>query len=150
MLKIIIAKFYPNEKCFNKEFLLGVLRGQKRLLPLGCYGGFSLPYYSKSKKLTKEHIFQKFSNDQILMSYLPDNVSLSGITREFLLSVLFYGNREKYLQLYEEYKSIQIQKSTTGNRKYTAIITEENKDLLRRYNPIDLYFIIYHIIFNIF
>ena len=137
-LFIIIAKYYPKEKSFNKEFLLGVLRGTKKLLPLGCFGGFNLPYYSKSKKLTKEYIFQKFLNDQNLLSYLPDNVNLTGITREFLLSVLFYGNREKYLQLYEEYKNIQIQKSTSGNRKFVAIITEETKELLKQYKPIDL------------
>ena len=37
-LFIIIAKYYPKEKSFNKEFLLGVLRGTKKLLPLGCFG----------------------------------------------------------------------------------------------------------------
>ena len=99
---------------------------------------FNLPYYSKSKKLTKEYIFQKFLNDQNLLSYLPDNVNLTGITREFLLSVLLYGSKEKYLQLYEEYKNIQIQKSTSGNRKFVAIITEETKELLKQYKPIDL------------
>lgn len=72
------------------------------------------------------------------MSYLPDNVRLTSLTREFLLSVLFYGNRDKYLDLYEEYKDIEIQKSTTGNKKYVAIVTDEMKDLLAQYNPIDL------------
>jgi len=69
---------------------------------------------------------------------LPDNVRLTSLTREFLLSVLFYGNRDKYLDLYEEYKDIEIQKSTTGNKKYVAIVTDEMKDLLAQYNPIDL------------
>lgn len=69
---------------------------------------------------------------------MPDNVRLTSLTREFLLSVLFYGNRDKYLDLYEEYKDIEIQKSTTGNKKYVAIVTDEMKDLLAQYNPIDL------------
>ena len=69
---------------------------------------------------------------------MPDNVRLTSLTREFLLSVLFYGNRDKYLDLYEEYKDIEIQKSTTGNKKYVANITDEMKDLLAQYNPIDL------------
>lgn len=118
--------------------MLGVLSGRKRLLPLGCFGGFSLPYYTKSKKLTKEYIFQKFTNDNNLLSYLPDNVSLANISREFLLSVLFYGNRDKYLDLYEEYKDIQIAKSTSGNRKFAAVVTNEMKELLKNYNPINL------------
>jgi len=88
--------------------------------------------------LTKEHIFSKFVNDNNLLSYLPDNAPLTSISREFLLSVLFYGDRDKYLDLYEEYKNIQIQKSTTGNRKFTAIITDEMRELLKNYNPVDL------------
>lgn len=135
---IYVAQYYPHEKCFGREFLLGVLRGRKKLLPLGCFGGFNLPYYTKNKKMTKEYIFQKFNNDPNLLSYLPDNVQLTSLTREFLLSVLFYGNRDKYLDLYEEYKDIQIQKSTTGNKKYVALVTDEMKDLLGQYNPIDL------------
>ena len=117
---------------------MGVLRGDKRLYTIGCFGGFNLPYYSRRKRLTKECIFRKFSNDPILLSYLPDNVPISSITREFLLSVLFYRNREKYLELYEEYKKIETQKSTCGNKKFTAIISEESKQLLKNYRPIDM------------
>ena len=131
IIAIYLAQYYPHEKCFGREFLLGVLRGRKKLLPLGCFGGFNLPYYTKNKKITKEHIFEKFNNDPNLLSYLPDNVRLTSLTREFLLSVLFYGNRDKY-------KDIEIQKSTTGNKKYVAIVTDEMKDLLAQYNPIDL------------
>lgn len=117
---------------------MGVLKGRKRLLPLGCLGGYNLPYYTKSKKLTKAYIFEKFIGDPILLSYLPDNIRLTSVKREFLLSVLFYGNRDKYLDLYEEYKETEIQKSTTGNKKYAAIVTDEMRDLLRDYSPIDL------------
>ena len=135
---ITIAKYYPDEKCFNREFLLGVLSGRKKLLPLGCFGGFNLPFYTKNKKLTKEYIFAKFQNDENLLAYLPDNIQLTSITREFLLSVLFYGDRNKYLELYEEYKNIQVQKSTTGNKRFKAIVTNEIIDSLKNYNPIDL------------
>lgn len=133
-----IAKYYQSEKCFNREFLLGVLSGLKRFLPLGYLGGYNLPYYTKSKKLTKAHIFEKFINTPNLLSYLPDNLRLTSITREFLLSVLFYGNRGKYLDLYEEYKETEIKKNNTGNKKYAAIVTDKIRDLMREYNPIDL------------
>ena len=72
------------------------------------------------------------------MAYLPDNIQLTSITREFLLSVLFYGDRNKYLELYEEYKNIQVQKSTTGNKRFKAIVTNEIIDSLKNYNLIDL------------
>ena len=103
-----LAQYYPPQKCFNREFLLGVLRGIKKLLPLGCFGGFKLPYYTKSKRLTKDNIYQKFIGDSELLAYLPDNAPLAYLSREFLLSALFYGNREKYLDLYQQYKEIEL------------------------------------------
>ena len=101
-------------------------------------GGFSFPYYSKSKRLTKEHIFKIFQENNNLLQYLPDHPDLRTIPREFLLSVLFYEDREKYLDLYEEYKEIQIQKSTTGNKKFIAKITTEQLGYLRNYQPVNL------------
>ena len=77
------------------------------------------------------------------MFYLPDNVSLASETRDFLLSVLFCGNRDKYLDHYQKYKDIEIQKSTTGDKKYAAIVNDEMVDLLKQYNSIDLSYIMY-------
>lgn len=81
-----------------------------------------------------------------MLSYLPDNMPLTNISRQFLLSVLFYGNRDKYLELYEEYKNIQVQKSTSSNRKFTAIITDEMRELLKNYDPVCLW--VNKILFN--
>ncbi len=52
-------------------------------------------------------------------------------------------NRDKYLDLKEEYKDIKIQKSTTGNKKNAAIGTDEMADFLKQYNPTDLSYIMY-------
>ena len=94
-------------------------------------GGFNFPYYSKEKKLKKEDIFKNLVGDQALLAYLPDNPDIRCKTREYLLSVLFFRNREKYLELYGKYKDIQIQKTTTGNKKYYAKIIKEMFGLLR-------------------
>ena len=53
---------------------------QKNFLPIACFGGFVLRYYSKSKSLTKESIFQKFNGDNELLAYLLDNTPLTSIT----------------------------------------------------------------------
>ena len=111
---------------------------KKKEFIIKIYFGFNVPYYTKNNKLTKENIFKKFIGDNELLSYLPDNSSPAYISREFLLSVLFYDNREKYLELYQQYKEIEIQKSTTGNKKFVAIITDEMKNLLQNYQPINL------------
>ena len=72
------------------------------------------------------------------MAYLPDEPDIRYLSREFLLSVLFFGAREKYLKLYEIYKDIQLQKSTTGNRKFFAKITPEMHGHLKNFNPVNL------------
>lgn len=115
-----------------------MLSGRKKLLPLGCFGGFNIPYFSKSKKLTKEDIYKKFIGDENLLSYLPDNPDVKSISRELLLSILFFANRDKYLSLYEEYKDLQIQRTTTGNKKYIAKITEEMLAHLRNFKPVNM------------
>ena len=64
------------------------MNGKKKLLPLGCAGGFNIPYYSKNKQLTKDDIFKEFVGDDNLLSYIPDEPDIKSISREFLLSVL--------------------------------------------------------------
>lgn len=118
--------------------MLLILSGKNQLLPLICFGGFNIPYFSKSKKLTKDDIFRKFIGDESLFIYLPDNPDMKSVKRELLLSILFFGNRSKYLSLYEEYKELQIQKTTTGNKKYYAKITEEMLSHLQNFKPINL------------
>lgn len=130
--------YFPDGPQFGREFVLLVLSGKKKLLPLGCFGGFNIPYFSKSKKLTKDDIFKKFIGDESLLIYLPDNPDMKSVTRELLLSILFYGNRNKYLSLYEEYKELQIQRTTTGNTKYYAKVTEEMFSHLQNFKPINL------------
>ena len=132
------ALYFPDGPQFGREFVLLVLSGKKKLLPLGCFGGFNIPYFSKSKKLTKDDIFKKFIGDESLLIYLPDNPDMKSITRELLLSILFYGSRNKYLSLYEEYKELQIQRTTTGNTKYYAKVTEEMLSHLQNFKPINL------------
>ena len=78
-------------------------------------GGFSIPYHSKNKRLVKEDIFKELENDQDLLCYLPDSPDIKSLSRELKLSILFYSNREKYLN-YEEYKKLQIQHFTIGNK----------------------------------
>ena len=94
--------------------------------------------------MTKEDIYKKFLGDENLLSYLPDNPDMKSISRELLLSILFFANREKYLALYEIYKDLQIQRTTTGNKKYIAKITEEMLVHLRNFKPVNMYVKIYN------
>ena len=78
-----------------------------QLLPLGSIGGYSLPYYTKENVLTKEKIFENFVGDGTLLQYLPDNVNLKTIPRDFLLCVIANVRRDKYAAMYTKYKGIK-------------------------------------------
>lgn len=47
--KIFIAQYFPKEKSFNKEFLLGVIRGQKNYYPQDVLVDLDYPIILKAK-----------------------------------------------------------------------------------------------------
>ena len=100
---------------------------------LGCIGGFNVPYYTREKLLTKEHIFSKFVNDEELLQYIPSDAKLSSLTRELLLSILSYIKKEKYLELYGIYKTIKLQRSTTGCKSYDIKIQTNFIEKIQEY-----------------
>ena len=69
------------------------------------------------------------------MSYIPDDIKINSLNR--LLSVLMTGNQSKYFDLYKQYKDILSQKEDKRLQKYMLPISEELKDKLRGYNPVD-------------
>ena len=71
------------------------------------------------------------------MSYIPDDIKINSLNRDFLLSVLMTGNQSKYFDLYKQYKDILSQKGEERLQKYMLPISEELKDKLRGYNPVD-------------
>ena len=81
----------------------------------GFFQGFNLPYYTKEKLLTKEHIFSQLKDDEELQKYMPTGVKLSFMARKILLSILAYIKKEKYLALYGIYKATNLQRFITGN-----------------------------------
>lgn len=85
-------------------------------------GGYNLPYFSKINLLTKQNLIEQFNNDEELGKYIPDNCRPSTITRSFILSLLFNVRREKYLSLYETYKKVKIEQSTTNGKVYEVNI----------------------------
>ena len=104
---------------------------------MGSVGGFSLPYFTKKKALRKADIIQKFQNDLNLLSYIPDDIKINSLNRDFLLSILMTGNQGKYFELYKQYKDILSEKDNKRLQKYMLHISDELKDKLRGYNPVD-------------
>ena len=96
-------------------------------------GGFNLPYYTKEKLLTKEHIFSQFKDDEELQKYIPTGVKISSLTRDLLLSILAYIKKEKYLLFYGIYKTTKLQRSTTGSKNYDIKIEQDFVDKIKEY-----------------
>ena len=109
--------YLPKLPGFDSKFFCLWLSGQKKvwyfyiifflLLALGSVGCLELPYFTK-KSFTKIDIIQKFQNDQHLLSYIPDDIKINSLNRDFLLSVLMTGNQGKYFELYKQYKEILV------------------------------------------
>ena len=74
-------------KGFDATFLLQVMRGEKKCLPVGFQTGFNLNYFRKGETLNKSYIINKISNNPKFNEYLPDNISLMSLSRDFLLTV---------------------------------------------------------------
>ena len=94
-------------------------------MKLGQIGGYELPYFSKSKMLTKDHIIQQFIGDEELLQYLPDFVNKATVTREFLLALLFNVTSEKYYYLYSIYKKQKANQSLCNGKIYEVSIKND-------------------------
>ena len=65
------------------------MKGEKKCLPVGFQTGFNLNYFRKGETLNKAYIINKINNNPKFKDYLPDNVSLMSLSRDFLLTVSF-------------------------------------------------------------
>lgn len=77
-------------KGFDSTFLLMVMKGQKKCLPIGFQTGFHLNYFRKGETLNKEYIINKIRLNQNFYQYIPDGVSPMSLTRDFLLTVRYF------------------------------------------------------------
>ena len=100
---------------------------------------FLFALFHEKRALRKADIIKKFQNDLNLMSYIPDDIKINSLNRDFLISVLMTGNQGKYFDLYKQYKDILSQKDDKRLQKYMLPISEELKNKLRGYNPVDTY-----------
>ena len=86
---------------------------------------YELPFFSKSKMLTKDHIIQQFIGDTELLQYLPDVLNRATVTRDFLLALLFNIKREKYYYLYNIYKKQKANQSVCNGKIYEVDIKND-------------------------
>lgn len=103
------------------------------MLKLGEVGGYDLPYFSKEKYLTKDHIISQFTGDQELLQYLPDKVNKSTVSRSFLLALLFNIRKEKYLKLYNIYKEQKANRAFGNGKVYNIEIRNDFANTISKF-----------------
>ena len=57
---------------------------------MGRTGGYSFRYYIKEKKFTKEDILNRLLAINGSRKYLPDDIKLTSLSRDFLITVSSY------------------------------------------------------------
>ena len=83
----ILDWYLPRENGFDTSFMIEVLRGKKKYLPLSVSSGFDLSYFRKGETLTKNYIINKMMENNVYSDYVPDGVDFTKLSRKFLLSV---------------------------------------------------------------
>ena len=75
--------------------------------------------------ITKDHIIEQFTGDIELQQYLPDTLNKATVTRSFLLALLFNIKKEKYLYLYNIYKTHLANRAYGNGKVYKIKITND-------------------------
>ena len=88
-------------KSVNK-FLINFIK----LVPLGRTGGYSFKYYIKDKKFTKFDIINRLNSINNSSKYLPDDINLSSLSRDFLITVIHnINNINNFIYIHRYCKS---------------------------------------------
>ena len=84
----------PKEPYYDATFFLQWLAGNKKvnIIPLGKHGEYFLPYFKNGKILTKSFLISFIRGKPKYVDYLPDNVKLEKLSKDFLYSVRKFIN----------------------------------------------------------
>lgn len=125
--------FFPSLPGFDSKYFLDFIQGRKKLLPLGMMSGFSFSYYTKTRQFTKQHLVTFFQNDLELQSYIPTDIKISSLNREYLLSVLAYVRKDTWMDLYNQYKEKLSMANYTKWENYGIDIEPDMKERIKNF-----------------
>ena len=134
-------------KGYDATFLLLVMKGEKKCLPIGFQTGFHLNSFRKGETLNKQYIINKIANNPKFMDYIPNGVDPMSLTRDFLLTVrIYYLNFFKLVaflepELYKQFYTIS--KTQAGNstlnrwEDYNLIVEKKIYEKIKQFVPIN-------------
>ena len=114
-----------------------------KLLSIGHYTDFHLKYFRKDNLLTKEFLIKIINDEPNYKLYLPDNIEIKSLSRNYILSVsfLFYFQLIAYLtpnvynKLYELYKERTKQNEAKKWNNYAIKVMPEIKEKIENFVP---------------
>ena len=106
--------FFPKESCFNTNFIKQVFAGEKLLIGLNESNPPDLAFIKDAHLFDKDALFKVISTDFELRKYIPDIEDVSRLNRDFLICVLFYKDRDKFNELYENYVDLRRKKGSSS------------------------------------
>lgn len=80
----------PKEVGYDTCFMIEVLKGKKKYLPMSVSSGYELPYFKNGDTLNKQYIIEKMAGNNAYNEYIPDGINLNKLSRKFLLSLSIY------------------------------------------------------------
>lgn len=83
------------------------------------------------------------------MKYIPDDIKINSLNRDFLLSVLITGNQTKYYILYKQYKEILSESEDKRLQRYMIPMSEVLKSKLMEYRVQSSLYVKKYIFYNI-
>lgn len=82
-------QIFLKDSCFNTQFLLSVLKGDKKLLPISANNVVELGRLKNNKMFDKKNLLNLIQNNEEMRKFIPDSPKYSRIERESMLKVSF-------------------------------------------------------------
>lgn len=99
------VKFLCKQKVVRIEyFLYNMFKYAIYLLPIGGHSDFKLSYFRGDGVLTKNFLIKIVKSKKDYEKFLPDEIKLENLSKDFLFSVIAHVDPKTYSEMYELYK----------------------------------------------
>ena len=138
------VKFLTKEKKVSKYiFTFELLYLLFKLLPIGRHNDFRLNYFRNGGILTKEFLIKIVKSKVEYAPYLPDNIKLESLSKDFLFSVsiiltsqlIAHIDPKTYGMMYDMYKQRTMQNVYKKWEDYSINIKEDMAEAIEQYMP---------------
>jgi len=126
-----------NEPGYDTNFVLQVIKGEKKCLPLGFGTGFHLPSFRTGETLNKKYIIDKMMGNPAYGDYIPNKIQPMALSRDYLLSLVAFLDADLYRKLYIISKEELGKRNISKWKDYEMTLNIEILNKLKNFHPIE-------------